>query len=132
MDGLVYLDSSALVKLVLPERETAALVAAIATRPDRVTLSLAVVEVMRAARRASTDPAVERRAREVMAGVNLLQIDVPMLDAAAIAQPRRLRTLDALHLAAAAGLGADLEAMIVYDTALAEAAKAVGIEVLAP
>lgn len=132
MGGLVYLDSSALVKLVLPEAESAALIQVLASCLDRVTSSVAVVEVVRAARRASDDPAVERRAREVMAGVHLLQADAPTLDVAAVVEPRALRSFDAMHLAAAIELGDDLAAMVVYDAALARAARAAGINVIAP
>jgi len=129
---LVYLDSSALVKLVLPEAESAALMQFLAGSLDRVTSSVAVVEVVRAARRASDDPGVERRAREVMAGVDLLQMNAPTLDVAAGVEPRALRSLDAIHLAAATELGDDLAAMVVYDAALAKAARAAGINVIAP
>ena len=130
--SLVYLDSSALVKLVLPEPESRALLEYIATRPDRVTSAIATVEVVRAACRASDDPAVEQRAREVVAGVNLLTLHDELLDEAAKVFPRRLRALDALHLATALRLGGDLEAMVAYDAALAEAARNAGIRVVAP
>lgn len=43
-----------------------------------------------------------------------------------------LRTLDALHLAAALDLGDDLAGIVSYDTRLAEAARGIGIEVIAP
>lgn len=129
---LVYLDSSALVKLVLPEAESEALLEYIRTAPDPATSAIAVVEVVRAARRASEDAAVEQRAREVVAGVNLIALSQSLLEDAAAASPRSLRALDALHLATARDLGADLEAMVVYDVALADAARAAGIRVVAP
>lgn len=129
---LVYLDSSALVKLVLPEAESEPLLEYIRTAPDAVTSAIAVVEVVRAARRASEHPAVEQRAREVVAGVNLITLSPSLLEVAAAASPRSLRALDALHLATARELGADLEAMVVYDAALADAARAAGIRVVAP
>jgi hypothetical protein len=129
---LLYLDSSALVKLVLPEAESEALLEHIRARPERVASAIAAVEVVRAARRASDDPAVEQRAQEVMAGVNLITLSRSLLDAAATTSPRSLRALDAVHLEAARLLGDDLEAMVVYDTALADAARAAGIRVVAP
>jgi predicted nucleic acid-binding protein len=128
---LLYLDSSALVKLVLPEAETGALVATVAAWTC-VTSELAGVEVVRAARRASGDPEVERRAEEVMAGLSLLKIDADVLARAARLEPRILRSLDAIHLASALFLGGDLGAMATYDIALATAARRCGIEVLAP
>lgn len=129
---LLYLDSSALVKLVLAEKESTALVERFASWPVRVSSELARVEVLRAVRRVSTDLAVEQRAREVIAGLHLLRIDDDVLDQAALLEPRTLRSHDALHLASALSLGRDLAAMAVYDSALAAAASACGVEVVAP
>ncbi|HEV7515295.1 MAG TPA: hypothetical protein VGR07_03255, partial [Thermoanaerobaculia bacterium] len=67
---LLYLDSSALVKLVLPERESEVLLLSLAAWPACVTSELAGVEVVRAARRSSVDRAVEQRAETVMAGLH--------------------------------------------------------------
>ena len=129
---LLYLDSSALVKLVLPEAESTALVKSLESWPVRVTSELARVEVVRAARRAAADPAVERRAEEVMAAIHLLRIDDEILDRAARLEPRTLRTIDAIHLASALSVGGDLGAMAMYDAVLAKAATACGMEVIAP
>jgi predicted nucleic acid-binding protein len=129
---LLYLDSSALVKLVLPEAESGALIASLAAWPVRVTSELATVEVLRAARRASAEPALTQRAKEVLAGVHLLKIDTDLLDRAARLEPRSLRSLDALHLASALSLGDDLGAIAVYDGALAAAAAACSLRVLTP
>jgi hypothetical protein len=54
---LLYLDSSALVKLVLPEAESEALLESLSAWPVRITSDLARVEVVRATRRATQDPA---------------------------------------------------------------------------
>ena len=129
---LLYLDASALVKLVLPEAESAALLAVLEAWPIRMACEIARVEVMRAASRASKDAAVERRAEEVIAGLHLLKLDDEILMRAARLEPRTLRTLDALHLAAALSLEDDLGAMAVYDAVLAEAAAASGISVIQP
>src|SRR4051794_5246450 len=107
---ILYMDSSALVKLVLPEAESRALVAALEAWPARVSSELAGVEVIRAARRASPEPAVERRAEEVMAGIHLLKIDGDVLERAARLEPRTLRSLDAIHLASVLSLGEELGA----------------------
>jgi predicted nucleic acid-binding protein len=129
---LLYLDSSALVKLVLPEAESRRLAEDVQNWPDCVTSELATVEVMRAVRRASTDPEVEQRALEVLAGVSLLKMDADVLRRAARLEPRTLRSLDALHLASALSLGDDLGAMVVYDTHLATAARDCGLDVVTP
>lgn len=129
---VLYLDSSALVKLVLPEAESGALYASLVAWRFWVTSELGRVEVVRAARRASTDPAVEQRAEDVMAALHLLRVDAEILDRAARLDPRALRSLDAVHLASALSLGEDLGAIAVYDTSLAAAAAACGLEIMTP
>jgi predicted nucleic acid-binding protein len=129
---LLYLDSSALVKLVLPEVESAALLKSLAAWPVRLTSELARVEVARAARRSSTDPAVEQRAEEVLAGLHLIKMDGDILGRAARLEPRILRSLDAIHLASALSLDADLGAIVIYDNTLATAAAGCGLHVISP
>jgi uncharacterized protein len=129
---LLYLDSSALVKLVLPEAESAALLKSLESWAAHVTSELARVEVVRAARRVTAAPEVEQRAEEVMAGLHLLRIDGEILGLAARLEPRSLRSLDAVHLASALSLGGDLGAMAVYDANLSVAAIACGVEIVAP
>lgn len=130
--GLLYLDSSALVKLVLPEDETEALLAALPEWPERVSSELALVEVNRAARRASDDPAVHRRAQDVLDGLHLLHLDSTILAEAARLEPPELRSLDAIHLASALALEDDLGALSAYDRNLRDAARERGITVLTP
>ena len=129
---LLYLDSSALVKLVLPEAESEALLESLSAWSVRVSSELARVEVVRAARRATAQPSAEQRAEEVLAGLHLLKLDSDIFSAAARLEPRSLRSLDAIHLASALSLGADLGAIVIYDSNLAEAAEGHGLQVLAP
>ncbi len=131
-EDFLYLDSSALVKLVLPEPETDALLELLADWQERVSSALAAVEVSRAARRASEDEAVHRRARQVVAGIDLVTIDDEVLRIASTLEPRTLRSLDAIHLASALVLQPDLGALVAYDQRLAEAARLQGMTVLAP
>jgi predicted nucleic acid-binding protein len=131
-EGLLYLDTSAIVKLVLPEPETEELLRLLSDRPERVTSALARVEVLRAVRRAGEDGAVFRRAEEVLARLGLIEIGPAILNAAARLDPRRLRSLDAIHLATVLSLGEHLGGISTYDSRLAEAAEANGVEVLAP
>ena len=131
-DKLLYLDSSALVKLVLPEKESEALLESLSPWPVRVTSELARVEVVRAARRATSQPAAEKRAEEVMAGLYLLKIDSDILTGAARLEPGSVRSLDAIHLSSALSLGADLGAIVIYDGNMATAAAGHGLKVMAP
>jgi predicted nucleic acid-binding protein len=54
-----------------------------------------------------------------------------LADAARI-DPLTLRSLDAVHLATAVALAADIEGMVVYDRRLAQAARDAGLTVWAP
>ena len=64
--------------------------------------------------------------------MNLVQIDDELLDAAAAMDSRILRSLDAIHLAAAQLFGDELTALVTYDRRLADAARLMGLEVAAP
>lgn len=126
-----YIDTSALAKLVLAETETQALQAWFA-EADRqpVSCDLARTELLRTVRRAAPEHVV--RAREVLDSVTLLDVSTTIFDHAGLLDPTILRTLDAIHLAAALALGDDLEAMVTYDDRLQDAALANGIAVIRP
>ena len=129
--SLLYLDSSALVKLVVAEPETAALLAFLAAWPHRVSSALARVEVLRAVKRAGAGPAVRGRATRVLARVALIRVDDPVLAAAARVPPPELRTLDAIHLATARSLDG-LGGIVTYDARLGRAAGRARIKVWSP
>ena len=131
-NGLYYLDSSALVKLAVREAETAALRRFLRPRPGRVTSALAVVEVLRTVRRRTAHARVLRAARRVLDGVTQLALADELLESAALMEPLGLRSLDAIHLAAALSLGRDLASLITYDDRLADAARQVGVPVSEP
>ncbi len=126
----VYLDSSALVKLVVAEPESPALRRYLRRRPTRVSCALARVEVVRAVR--PHGPDVVARARRVLARVRLLRLDDVLLDAAAVIDPAVLRSLDAIHVAAAQSFGGSLGSLVTYDVRLREAAEQLGLAVAAP
>jgi predicted nucleic acid-binding protein len=125
-----YLDSSALVKLVVREAESSALRAFVRRRPGRASCALARVEVVRAVR--NHGPAATGRARQVVERIELVRIDDPLLDAAALLPGERLRGLDAIHLAAAQRLGRDLSVLVSYDKRLLAAARELGMPVASP
>ena len=129
---LLYLDSSALVKLVNPEPESRSLKELLADWPERISSALARVEVLRATRRAGGDEDSLRRAEKVVGRVGLIRLDHTVLDEASSLGPPELRPLDAIHLATALSVGEDLGGIVCYDTRLAEAATGSGIEVLTP
>ncbi len=129
-DAVVYLDSSALVKLVVMESESSALAGHLRGRPDRASCALARVEVIRAVR-AHGQHAINR-ARQLLQRISLVRLDDMLLDEAAALNRADLRSLDAIHLAAARALGEGLAEIITYDRRLADAADHLGLPVIAP
>jgi predicted nucleic acid-binding protein len=126
----VYLDASALVKLVAPEAETNALAAFLGPHRSQATSVIGLVEVRRAAARR---PGVTReRVEDVLRRVTAIGLDLTTVAAAGSVGPVALRTLDAIHLASAAALGDDLEAFVTYDRRLADAARGLGMTDVAP
>ncbi len=134
--ALFYADSSALVKLVRDEPESAVLRTFLADA-DLVSCELVLTELPRAVRRAAADHPqlpLERlidRAGETLEAVGLLPLDRGLLLAAgALAEPG-LRALDAIHVTAAADLS-PLDAFVSYDERQAAAARLAGIRTVAP
>ncbi|MEJ2358390.1 MAG: type II toxin-antitoxin system VapC family toxin [Deinococcales bacterium] len=125
-----YLDSSAIVKLVVEERESRALMAWLEEAPVAVSCDLARVEVVRAVR--PSGAAAVDRARRVLGALTMLRLDDPLLERAGGLEPVTLRSLDAIHLAACLTLGADLAGLVTYDARQAEAATGLGLRVEAP
>jgi predicted nucleic acid-binding protein len=126
---VLYLDASAIVKLVTPEPETAALVEVVAGDPLIVSSALARTEVSRAALRARIGPG---RVAPVLDGIAFVPIDEAILDGAGMLQPRTLRSLDTVHLASALSIRSELDAVVVYDERFARAAKRAGLPVSSP
>jgi uncharacterized protein len=128
----LYLDSSALVKLVVSEAESSALRTYLAERRSdaRMAAALARTEVVRAVAMHRSIELVET-ARSIIARLHLVPLNNRLLDAAATKLPPDLRTLDAIHLAAAM-TAPDLRAIVTYDRRLADAAATAGLAVVAP
>ncbi len=126
----VYLDASALVKLVAREQETNALVAFLAQHPSQATSVIGLVEVRRAAARRPGVAA--ERVEDVLGRISAIGVDLATVAVAGSIGPVALRTLDAIHLASAAALGDDLEAFVTYDRRLADAARGLGMPDAAP
>jgi len=125
-----YIDTSALVKTVIEEPESRALLRWLADKDRLVACALARVETVRAVR--VSDPGAVPRARQVAAAVTLIRLDDALYDLAADLEPASLRSLDAVHLAAALSVGRDLAGVVTYDTRMAEAAAVLDLPVEAP
>jgi predicted nucleic acid-binding protein len=125
-----YLDSSALVKLAVREPESAALRRYIRRRRPLVSSALARTEVARAL--LSLGPRALQRGDSVLARVDLVRINDRILTSAGAMLPVDIRSLDAIHLATAQQLGADLARIVTYDGRMADAARDLGWAVARP
>jgi predicted nucleic acid-binding protein len=129
-ERVTYLDSSAIVKLVVREAESAALRRYLRRRRPLVSSALARTEVARAVLALGT--AAAKQAREVLARIDLARISDRVLEVAATVLPADVRSLDAIHLATAALLGPDVRRLVTYDERMAAAARAQGWTVVSP
>lgn len=128
----LYFDTSALVKLVVKERESASLDAWLQQRPrmEAVSSSIARTELRRAVM--AHQPVVRTAAVERLRKLRLVATSDRLLEEAGQLGPARLRSLDAIHLATARRIGPRLQAVITYDLRMIEAAKALGMPVAHP
>ena len=131
MPSYAYLDVSAIVKLVVAEPETSALEQDAAGRDGLITSRLAVTEVLRAVRRAGLRRAI-RTAEDVFDSLVLVDVTRAILARAAAVLPPDLRSLDAIHLATAAGLELPNLSFVTYYGRLAAAAERAGLIVNQP
>lgn len=129
-EKVVYLDSSAIVKLVVKEPETVALRRFLRRRRTFVSSALARAEVLRAVM-GHGEPA-QKTAESVLARLELLRINDRVLRAAGMLPPAGLRTLDAIHLASALTLSDNLTHVVCYDDRLTAAANECGLTTAAP
>jgi predicted nucleic acid-binding protein len=128
---LIYLDTSAIVKLARQESETDALRAWLAANPGPLTASaLARTEAARALNR--SEPAALPVLRAVLATLHQKPITDAVLDAAAQLPDMTLRSLDAIHLATAEELAPAITWFVAYDKRLVAAARSRDIPVITP
>jgi predicted nucleic acid-binding protein len=129
---VIYLDTSAVVKLVWREQETDALHGFLAKWPETplVSSALLLVETRRAVLR--VDPSGLQRADLLLTRVGKVGLTGAVLEAASRIPDPHLRSLDAIHLATALLLRDDLDALITYDQRLAAAAGGEGLPVQTP
>jgi len=129
-DDLIYLDSSALVKLSVPEAESDALFAFVSAHRRRATSVLARVEVARTLLRFGAGS--EARQALVLADTTFLELSHQVIERASTLLPTTLRSLDAIHIASALELMPELYGFVTYDMRQAAAARAVGLSVATP
>ncbi len=126
----IYLDSSAIVKLVVHEPESAALRWYLRRRRPLISSALARTEVARALLPLGGD--IAARSQDVLSRLDLVRVNDRVLTAAGSMLPEDIRSLDAIHLATAQQLGDDLGRIVTYDDRMSRAARALGLAVAAP
>ena len=129
----LYLDSSALVKLVQREAESDALRGFLRRRrrDQFVTSTLARVEVVRAV--LAGGPLAVAKARRQLSRLDQIVLSTELLDRAATLAPGlKLRSLDAIHLAATQVIGDELRAVVTYDLRMTDAAHSLALTVETP
>ena len=129
---MIYFDTSALVKLVFDEAESAALAEWLTLRTDvaKVSSDLSTVELLRPCRR--VDEGAGESASLLLGGIDLLPMDRDIVERAASLPPTEVRSLDAIHLASALSVETALTAFVAYDARLCAAAADTGINVVSP
>lgn len=128
----IYLDTSALVKLVVAEDESQALKQYLGARADDELFSaaLARTELVRAVAPNGAQAIVD--ARDLLDGFDTVLLTRQLLDDAGTMPPSRLRSLDAIHLAAAQRAGSSLRAVVTYDLRMLSAAADLGMATASP
>lgn len=124
-----YLDTSAFLKLITIEDESAAMRRWFSSHDSVWSSQLLHTEALRAGTRLGIDAGVIEEALET---VSLVLPSVATFFVAGRLAPPSLRSLDALHLATAMEIGDDLEGIVAYDERLTGAARAASLEVVIP
>lgn len=129
---MIYLDSSALVKLAVTEPESAALADWLrdSSQLVRVSSPLVRVEVPRAVWRA--DPGSLPQAYTIVRRLREIRMTEAVLTRAAGVRPNVLRTLDAIHVASAMAVRDNLTALVSYDKRILAAAQDAGLPTASP
>ena len=127
----VYLDASALVKLIITEPESNALRRHLGHAATMVSCRVAEVELRRVTGR-QREQTADETVDEVLEGTTFIELDQAIAQSAGMIGPRTLRSLDAIHLASALSIADELKAFITYDVRLADAARAAGLAVVVP
>lgn len=124
-----YLDTSAALKLMVEEAESRALAEWLdAEVPDLFACLLLETELRRAVQR--REAMTQAMVSEFVEVLSLVEVPASLFREAGLLVGRNLRSLDALHLAAAVRLGVDV--VVTYDLRMAEAARELGLTVVAP
>lgn len=130
--SLYYADTSAVIKLLVEETDSKAFAAFYDAHDDAEWVSSALlrIEVTRSVARAM--PALLPDARDLLLAFSCIAIDDDIVEGAVNEPDRRLRSLDAIHLATARILAPELDGLVAYDDRLLRAATEAGLATVSP
>lgn len=126
----IYLDTSALGRVVLGEADAPVIRATLARFDPWCASELLMVELRRLGRREGVSNAAE----QLLGLVTLTPVPRAVLEQASLIDPIEVRSLDAIHLATARDLHAthEIAAVLTYDRQLQAGCRHHGIPVQAP
>ena len=132
---MIYMDTSALTKLIIAEHESDALTMWVAEQTEAheslTTSDVGRIELMRTAARLDDDEIFDH-ARYVANWINGASVTEEIVAGAERIGLPTLRSLDAIHLASAVSIHEQLSAFVSYDKRLLDAARAEGLTVVSP
>lgn len=128
---MIYVDASAIMKLIVEEPESASLAQWMKNESaSLITSIVSTIEVTRVCRRMAPNAMTD--SVRMLAEFDIVPVTAVVVDLAASVQPAELRTLDAIHLATALSVRDELTAFVTYDKRLGKAAHAEKLRVAAP
>lgn len=129
---MIYLDSAAVIKLVHPERESAALRAWLHERAETGWISSVLVQIESFRALARYAPAAMSRLHPVLDQISLIDVNPAVCLMAQSVRPVPARSLDAIHLGTALVVRQRITSFVTYDKRLLDAAAAAGLPLAAP
>ncbi|MCB0828720.1 MAG: type II toxin-antitoxin system VapC family toxin [Solirubrobacterales bacterium] len=122
----LYADTSALVKLIIDENESESLARYVSESDLQLTSSvIAEVELLRAVKRVERGRLDE--AQQLLDEMILVPVSTDIKHRAVNIGPESLGSSDAIHLATAIEIQADLRGFVSYDNRLIDSARGAGI-----
>lgn len=129
---MIYLDATAMLRLIAQTPETPALTAYLSAHTDTRWISCALTRAELLRMMAGLPTEATEHAHHVLAGIDSVGVTDRLLDAAITLIPAPARTVDALHIAAALSAGPRLRTLVTYDPELARAAAGHHITTVSP
>jgi uncharacterized protein len=129
---IIYVDTSAVVKLLVEEKESAELAAhleQVRETGDALVASLLLHTELHCAANRRPEHIEHETVSDVLSAIALVDVENGDLMTAPLL-PGRLRSADAIHLATALRINAG--AMVAYDAELCAAARTAGIDAFSP